>query len=167
MKKIPATRVHLHAGYCDDMEYSGLADEVLGIVGEEVALPRHHGRGDRALVAADDRVDPLGEAIARLIDPSVEALAPARIARRAYAPDRAERRTDGADAGEERVASKVVAARQRRMRGRQQPRFHRHEIAGCDVGRLARGNADAARRLVTRHAVGADDRDHHARADRP
>ena len=59
---------HLHAGYCDDVEYSGLADEVLGVVGEEVALSRHHGRGDRALVAADDRVDPLGEAIARLID---------------------------------------------------------------------------------------------------
>ena len=54
------------------MEDAGLADEVLGVVGEEIALARHHRRGDRAFVAADDRIDPQREAIARLIDRRAE-----------------------------------------------------------------------------------------------
>ena len=67
---------HLHAGNRDDVEDAGLADEVLGVVRKEVALARHHGGGDRALVAADDPVDPDGEAVARVVDRSREALTP-------------------------------------------------------------------------------------------
>ncbi len=54
----PRDQRHLHAGDGDDVEDAGLANEVLGVVGEEVALARHHGGGDRALVAADDPADP-------------------------------------------------------------------------------------------------------------
>ncbi len=73
---------HLHAGDGDDVEDAGLADEVLGVVGEEIALARDHRRGDGALVAADDRVDAQGEAVARLIDRREKALAPRGLARR-------------------------------------------------------------------------------------
>ena len=77
---------HLHAGNGDDVEDAGLADEVLGVVGEEVALARHHRRGDRAFVAADDGVDAQREPIARLVDRREEALPPR--ARRAAAAAR-------------------------------------------------------------------------------
>ena len=73
---------HLHAGNRDDVEDAGFSDEVPGVVGEKVALSRHHRRRDRAFVAADDRVDPERQAIARLIDRGVEALAPTGLARR-------------------------------------------------------------------------------------
>ena len=63
---------HLHAGNGDDVEDAGFADEVLGVVGEEIALARHHRRGDRALVAADDRVDAQRQPIARVVDRRAE-----------------------------------------------------------------------------------------------
>ncbi len=149
------------------MEDAGLADEVLGVVREKVALARHHGGGDRAFVAADDPVDPDREAVARVIDRGVEALAQARVAGRRETLDRAEGRADRADAGEEGVAGEIVAARQRRMRRRQQPGLQRHIVARDDVRGLARRDPHAARDLFARHAFGAHDRDHHARADRP
>ena len=106
---------HLHAGNRDDVEDAGLADEVLGVVGEEVALARHHGGGDRALVAADDRVRPGAPG------GCARGRSPRRSAgRRLASPgggrtlDRAERRADRADAGEIGVAGEVVAAGQRR-----------------------------------------------------
>ncbi len=67
-----------------------LADEVLGVGGKKVAFAGHHRRRDRALVAADDRIDPQGEAVARLVDASVEPLPPGRVAGRRQAADRAE-----------------------------------------------------------------------------
>jgi hypothetical protein len=67
---------------CFDVEDACLANEVLGVVGEEVALSRHHSRGDCAFVAADDRVDPERQSVAGLIDSGVKALAPGRVARR-------------------------------------------------------------------------------------
>ncbi len=149
------------------MEDAGFADEVPGIVGEEVALARHHRRCDRALVAADDRVHPEREAIARLIDGRAEALAPAGVARGRYEADRPQRRADGADAGEKRVPGEIVSARQRRARGRQEARLERDEIAGRHIGRSAGRHPDAARNLLSRHAVGGVDADHHARADGP
>ena len=77
------------------------------------------------------------------------------------------RRADRAYAGEERVAGEIVSARQSRARGRQQARLELNVIARRDVGRVARRHPDPARNLLLRHAVGADDADHHARADRP
>jgi len=130
-------------------------------------LPVHHRRRDRALVAADDRVDPERQTVPCLIDGGVEALAPARIARRGPTLDRPQRRADRANAGEKRVAGEVVSARQRRARGREQARLELDEIAGCDVGRIAGRHPDPARNFLLRHAVGADDADHHARADGP
>ena len=114
---------HLHAGDGDDMEDAGLADEVLGVVGEEVALARHHRRRDGALVAADDRVDAQGEAIARLIDRGGKPPRPGGFARRRRERDRAERRAHRADALEISVAREIIAAGQHRARGRQQPRL--------------------------------------------
>ena len=158
---------HLNAGDRDDVEDAGLADEVLGVVGEEVALARHHGGGDRALVAADDPVDPDGEAVAGVVDRGAEALAKARVGRRRQDFDRAENRADRADAGEEGVAGEVVAAGQRRMRGRQEPRLQRRKIARRDSRGLAGRHAHTTRRRVARQAVGARDRNDQARADRP
>ena len=149
------------------MEDAGLSDEVPGVVGEKVALSRHHGGRDCAFVAADDRIDPERQAIARLIDRGVEALAPTGVARRGQVLDRPERRADRADAGEKRVAGEIVSARQRRARGRQQARLELDIVAGRDVGRVAGRHSDPARNLLLRHAVGADDADHHARADGP
>ena len=157
---------HLHAGNGDDVEDSGLADEVLGVVGEEVALARHHRRGDRAFVAADDRIDPQRQAIARVVDRRAEALAPGRVGRRRQDADRAERRADRADAGEIGVAGEVVAARQDGARGRQQPRLQRDVVARGDVRRLARRHPDAARREVGRHVAVIDDGEDQPRADR-
>ena len=128
----PRHQRHLHAGNGDDVEDAGLADEVLGVVGEEVALARHHRRRDRAFVAADDRIDPEREAVARLVDRSMEALAQGRVARRRQKPDRPERRADRADAGEKRVAGEVVSARQRRVRGREQARLELDIVARGD-----------------------------------
>ena len=69
--------------------------------------------------------------------------------------DRPQRRADRADAGEERVAGEIVAAGQRRARGRQQARLELDVIARRDVGRVAGRHPDAARNLLLRHAVGA------------
>ncbi len=149
------------------MKNAGLADEVLGVVGEEVALARDHRGGDRALVPSDDPVDPRRKTVARMIDRGAEALAEARVARRRQNFNRAERRADRADAGEERVAGEIVAARQHRMRRRQEPRLQRHEVAGDDVRRRARRHANAARDFLSRHAVGVAHGDHHARSDGP
>ena len=66
---------HLHAGNRDDVEDARLADKVLGVVGEEVALARDHGGGDRAFVAADDCVHPEGESVARVVDRGAKTLA--------------------------------------------------------------------------------------------
>ena len=156
---------HLHAGDGDDVEDAGLANEVLGVVGEEIALARDHRRGDGALVAADDSVDAQGEAVARLIDRSEEALAPRGVARRRQDRDRAERRADRADAGEISVAREIVAAGQHRARRRQQPRLQRDIVAGGDIGRLARRHAHAARREICRHVAGVDDAEDEPRAD--
>ena len=109
----------------------------LGVVGEKVAFARDHRRRDRALVAADDRVDPERQTVARLVDRGVEALPPSGVARRRQVLDRPERRADRADAGEKRVAGEVVSARQRRSRGRQQARLELDIVAGRDVGRVA------------------------------
>ena len=59
---------HLHAGNRDDVEDAGLANEVLGVVGEKVAFARDHRGGDRALIAADDGVHPERQPVARLVD---------------------------------------------------------------------------------------------------
>ena len=104
-----------------------------------------------------------------LIDRRAEALAP-RSPRAAAAAsrDRAERRADRADAGEKRVAREIVAAGQRRARGRQQARLERDVIAGGDVGRLARRHPHPARRVLgaacRRRPTTAD---HQPRADGP
>ena len=81
--------------------------------------------------------------------------------------DRPQRRADRADAGEKRVAGEIVSARQGRARGRQQARLELDIVARRDVGRVAGRHPDPARNLLLRHAVGADDADHHARADGP
>jgi hypothetical protein len=49
---------HLDARNGDDVKDARLADQVLGVSGEKVALACDHRRRDRAFVAADDRVDP-------------------------------------------------------------------------------------------------------------
>ena len=62
------------------MEDAGLSNEVSGVIGKKVALSGHHRGRDCALVAANDRVDPERQTVARLIDGSVEAqLAIARV----------------------------------------------------------------------------------------
>ncbi len=149
------------------MEDAGLADQVLGVVGEKVPLSRHHRRCDRAFVAPDDRVHPERQAIASVIDRRVEALPESRIARRGQRPDRPQRRADRADPGEIRIAGKIVSARQRRPRGREQARLEFDVVARRDIGRGAGRHPHPAGNLALRHAVGAGDADHHARADRP
>jgi hypothetical protein len=98
---------------------------------------------------------------------SLEALAPTGVARRRQALDWPERRADRANAGEKRIAGEIVSARQRRARGGQQTRLELHIVAGRDVGRVAGRDSDPAWNFLLRHAVGADDADHHARADGP
>ena len=107
------------------------------------------------------------QAVARLIDRGIEALRARSPRAAAASADRPERRADRADAREKGVAGEIVAAGQRRARGRQQARLERDVIARCDVGRIAGRHAHAARRVLARHAVGVDDADHHARADGP
>ena len=163
----PSDQRHLHAGNRDDVKDARFADQVLGVVRQEVALSGDHGGGDRPLVAADDGVDAQGEAVAGMVDAGGKTLAPGRIVRRRQKLDAAERRTDSADAGEEGVAGKIIPARQRRARRRQEPRLEPDIVACGDVRRPARGDPHAARSLVARHAFRARDRDHHARADGP
>ena len=148
------------------MENAGLADEVLGVVREEIALARDHRRGDRALVAADDRVDAHSEAVARPIDRSEKALGPRGFVRRRQNRDRPERRTDRADAREVSVAREIVAAGHDRARRRQEPRGQRDIIARRDIGRAPRGHAHAVRRETGGHVAGVDDAKDEARADR-
>jgi hypothetical protein len=102
-----------------------------------------------------------------MIDRGGEALAKGCIRGLRQELDLSKRRADGPDAGEKGVAGEVVPARQRGVRGRQQSRLERHEIARRHVRRLAGGDADASRYLLSRHAVGALDRNHHTRPDRP
>ena len=64
---------HLHAGDGDDVEDAGLADEIPRVARQEIALAGHHRRGDRAFVAADDRLDPRRERVARMVDRGAEA----------------------------------------------------------------------------------------------
>ena len=59
---------HLNAGDRDDVKNPGLADELLGVVGKEVALAAHHRRGDRAGVALQPLIDARGERIAEAVD---------------------------------------------------------------------------------------------------
>src|SRR6202044_2896270 len=65
------------------------------------------------------------------------------------------------------ASGEIVSARQRRARGGQQTRLELHIVAGRDVGRVAGRDSDPAWNFLLRHAVGADDADHHARADGP
>ena len=80
---------------------------------------------------------------------------------------RAERRADRADALEIGVEGEIVAAGQHRAGRRQQAGLGGDEIAGRDVGRLARRQPHPARREARGNATGVDDPQHEARAGRP
>ena len=93
----------------------------LRVVGEEIALARHHRGGDGALVAADDGVDPQAPAGCGRGRRRRTGFARASLRGGGARLRRAERRADRADAGEIGVAREIVAAGQHRARRRQQP----------------------------------------------
>ena len=155
---------HLQAGNSDDVEDAGAADEVFGGVGQEIALARHHRRGDRAGVALQRMIDAQRQRIAQPVDSGEKAQRKRRGIGRRRDLDAPERVADAAQPREIGVAGEVVAAGQRRARRRQQPRLEADEVAGGEGGILARRQAHARRNHAAGKTFRAGNAQHEARA---
>ncbi len=131
---------------------------------KQIALTRHHGGGDGAGVAFDDAVDAQRERVAHAIHIRKEAQRPRRGIGRRHGFDSAERIADRADPREISVARKIIAARQRRMRRRHEPRLQRDEVARREIRFAARRQPHARRNDAARQALRARDAQDEARA---